>query len=251
MLNEEELCAACALRDIALEEPHGLSDIEDLTTAKRVVSQIAPRLTIDQLLERISHSPYTFELLRFLPHVYGSMKEQLRPVVDLLLEKGSRYFDSDALGEFADLYWQAVVNERIARKDYRRAYDDIKRAFRGMRADPEAIPGDALYYPPKNGVPEDMATSPQCTKQMLHRLHAAMREAELIEDVLVTAKQRWPYFSDAPGMLFAAGVGGREWTEQHDTTLCDMQIMAIARYLNSERNDSRKRRRAAMAERQS
>ncbi len=248
MLNEEELCAACAIRDIALVEPHGLSDIEDLTTAKRVVSQIALRLTIDQLLERISHSPYTVELLRFLPHVYGSMKEQLRPVFDLLLEKGSRYFDSDALGEFADLYWQAVVNERIIRKDYRRAYDDIKRAFRGMR-DAELI--EDVLVTAKNGVPEDMAISPQCTKQMLHRLHAAMRDAELIEDVLVTAKQNWPYFSDAPGMLFAAGVGGREWTEQHDTTLCDMQIMAIARYLNSERNDSRKRRHAEKVERQS
>ena len=236
--DQEHACDACALHDIAVAEPHGLVDMDDLRLAKAVVSGIAPRLSTQDLLERIGMSQFPVELLQYLPHVYGPLYQELRPIAELLLECGNDYFDGDALRGFADVYWSNVVRERILRKDFDRAYSEVKKAFRGMRQEHPAPSEDFLTTPTKHGSPENLAASLECVCRLVHELHAAMCGLGIVPDVLATPTHPNHHMdSKTPGIMFATGVRGYAPHRRPTFTLVGLQVVSIATTLNKQRND--------------
>jgi|GEM_PF-4855764 len=236
------------MQHIAIAEPQGLVDIDELPNAKAVVASIAVRLSENDLLERIANSRFPVELLQFLPHVYGQLGENLQPVVKLLLDGCGDHFDEDALRGFADVYWSNVVRDRIARKDYQRAWNELKNAFRGARKNEAVIPEDQMHYTPVHGTPLDIAASFDCVLRLVQELHAAMCKAELLPDVLSAPQPKVRFVSAASsGILFAVAIKG--YSQIAGTfTLQGRQAVAIATYLNKQRNEARNRKRAQALE---
>lgn len=252
----DEGCEACALFDIALEEPEGLADIHDLRALKHMLFRLAKRLSADQLLTRIGNSQYPVQLLEFLPHVLGAVQYQLRPVAVILLKNGTEYFDTETLAEFANVYWWAVVNERIFRKEYALAYDEIKQAFRGMVVDRDSPPENTLYYPPKQGEPEDMAASTDAVMRMIDKLYTAMADDGLVAQpsflrVRHSGRQglRSRMSEQAPGALFAKGIEDLHPYGDSGASYAGMQVTEIAEYLKKEKAEARENRQAAKAAR--
>jgi hypothetical protein len=220
-----------------MADSNGLVIIDDLTIAKTVVSSIAHQLPQEELLERIGHSRFPVELLQYLPHVYGSLNEQLRPVAELLLKSGEKYFDLDALRGFADVYWLNVVRERISNKDFSRAFDELKRAFRGMEAEETWWPANNCK-PPVHGSPQKLAASLDCVCRLVQELHAAMYKSGVLPDILGTPRPL--VTTKTGGILFATAIKGYSEKRSPVFTLVGLQTVAIAKYLNAQRSEVRK-----------
>lgn len=113
---------------MAKEEERIFSYVDDPETAKRMLVCVHRKLSLDELLERMSYSSHGTVLLAKLPQLVGMTPEALHPVMKLLQEN---YYDwrHASLEGFTDRYWEVVIRDRIQRGDTRRAWDEVKKAI--------------------------------------------------------------------------------------------------------------------------
>jgi hypothetical protein len=119
-----------AAYDMALTDERAFEDIDDLQMSTRVLEKLSRRLSASELLERISHSSFTAELLGQLPKVLGMTYQSLHPVMDALSDPSvySGEWAEANFTEFSDCYWGVAIRDRINRNDPRRAWDETRKA---------------------------------------------------------------------------------------------------------------------------
>lgn len=129
-----------------------------ITLAKQILPSLAGRLTPSALLLRIKESRCAGELMEYLPPVVGMTHAALSPFMEALsiYDLDDRAWREVYLKPFADTYWACIVRERIVRKDWRRAWDEIKKA--------------AAYNVPR------LCASSWMLRELVGDLYQAMRE---------------------------------------------------------------------------
>jgi len=234
-----------ALIDFALDDPRGLESVVDLKLAKGVVRSLALHLKTADLLERINGSLYAGELLAYLPNVFGCTKDALQPVVDILVAEELGKWDDCDLRKFSDAYWQILVGERLSRKDTRRAWDETKKAYRGLRPMTFDNLIDAMKEPPLHGLPQELAASRRHCADCIKAVYAALYQDNLVKlvsndpltrDELLVWADRVQRHDPIPGELFA-----RAFAEKNLFGTISQMIIAIAGHFSAERNARRKR----------
>jgi hypothetical protein len=123
-----------AQRDIALSEEYGLAALQ-LDTSVKLLPILARGLSPVDVLKRIKHSRYPTEMLVQLPSCVGNTRTSLDPYMttlstdeELIRPNNEEVGWIDAVAAFADIYWTCVVQERIVRGDFRRAYAELNKA---------------------------------------------------------------------------------------------------------------------------
>jgi hypothetical protein len=255
-----------AMVDVATEDTHGLDAITNLSITKRVVRELARKLSTVALLERIKHSRFSNELLGFLPHVLGHSREMLHPVAEILLKSEDDEWDDSKFRQFADTYWGIIVHGYIANGDHRRAWDEIRKAFRGLN--PTERVDQFESYP--HGEARQLAASYDYLRTLIAELYAALyskAKVELVSDSPVLFKsviERYPgardayYMSrgsdvrprvlegkrDLPGQNFASefGIWRDKETDKTMVSPSAQMVFEIARYFSAKRDAKRKRK---------
>ncbi len=243
---QPESWQTCALIALALEDPRGLESVVDFQLSKTVVEGLARQLSIGDLLERINGSLYSGELLAYLPKALGPTKESLQPVVDALLSDDFGKWDDCDLRKFADAYWKAMVGERLARGDIRRAWDNAKKAFRGFSVLEYAI--EAAHEVPSHGEPQELAASRRHCVDFIKTVYEILYKqglVPLVSNALLTKSEmaawtgRAPRKEPLPGELFA-----RVFAEKGTFGPISQMIVAIACYF-AEQRDAKRQKHAA------
>lgn len=172
---------------MAMDDEHGLEQLGlPLPLAKEVVAHLARRgMPIPALLERIKNSCHEGKLLEYLPKVIGTSLPVLNQMLGYLrtaVHEDKDSWERDSLRLVSDQYWQLRVLDRIAHGEYRRAWEDIKKSFRGFHDGEEAenrVPFET--YP--HGEATDFAASLKMIRTLVATLYGAMLEKKLIEQV--------------------------------------------------------------------
>lgn len=270
-MTQVNLATFQAMVDVATEETHGLDAITNLNISKRVVRELARKLSTAALLERIKHSRFNNELLGFLPHVFGHNRKGLHPVAEILLKSEDDEWDNSELRKFADTYWGIVVHGYVMNGDYRRAWDEIRRAFRGLS--PTEPANSFELYP--HGEARQLAASRDYLSTLIAELYAALyskAKVQLVSDSAVPFQsvierypgarnayylpRGWPYsrgevkprilegWRDLPGKNFASEFGIWRDEETRDTMVGPVaqMVFEIARYFSAKRDAKRKRK---------
>jgi hypothetical protein len=230
-----------SLVDLVSEDPENISSIGDFETVKAIIFHIAPPVTrLEWLLKRIMESMYPSQLLALLPDIYGRKAAQLKSLAEALGEKDMD-LPEDALETIADTYWTVEVRERIVRKDYRRAWDEVRHAFYGFM-DEAFTPEQMLHSPIRNQ--NHMGASLECIEGLINDLYAALLAENLVpedpwfEKVVVKFNDA---FSKPAGILFATAIHGYH---KHDRTFMSvgMRVIRISEYVNKVRNKKREQK---------
>ncbi|MDB5237694.1 MAG: hypothetical protein JWL88_796 [Parcubacteria group bacterium] len=227
-----------SLVDLVSEDPENISSLSNLETAKAIIRHIAPPVAkLDWLLVRIMESMYPSELLALLPEIYGREYAQLRLLVEALGEKNMG-LPEDALETIADAYWSVVVRERIVRRDYRRAWDEIRRSFHGFRY--EAFEAYEMMRTPVR-YQNHMGASLECIESLIRELYIAMLAENLVpedpwyEKVIVKLNDS---FSKPSGIIFAMGINAYH-KRDHIFTPTGMRVLRISEYAGNLRKKKR------------
>lgn len=226
---KKDSCEFCAVRDVAVEMPDGLADIDDLGLAKMLLRRIAPRLSYAQMLERVGNSVYPAELLDYLPHIYGTTVAELRPIATALFEHRS-CFESDQLFAFADRYWPAAQKERSGAGDHAGAWTITKMACLGIECLQKGIVDWVLPGIVKHE-PAGLLVSVDCGRRMVQDLHAVMTMQSVIPDFLEQPRSTlwgdklWP-----AGIGVAKAIGGYDPDGDPQFTTFGLQALAIGKF---------------------
>ncbi len=251
--------------DVAVDDSRGLGAIGTLPKAQAVLRRLIGVLRPEELLERILHSPLQAALIKALPNLVGTTSVQLRPYVDAMLNWNDENaeWELDSHHALAAAYWQAVVLERITLRDYRRAWDEIRRAYRGFQSQEDSSFGDPNRTPTDEvlcGGPSEMAATSEVVENLVIELYSKMLVERLVPAVSSTpvqvddyekhtvyrvqkreGKQTKPanYTSHkpVPGIGFAKAVGNT--ISGYDRI--GQMVLALARYASSGRNKKRLR----------
>ena len=227
--------AFSALVDIAKTELNGLGnpDIEDIDTAKAVLREIARSLPIRDLLIRIGYSAFPLELLAYTTNMRGGTVTDLKPIARHLYEV-RRYFESDALWAFADVYWQAAQRAKREARDWSGAWHVTKMATLGEAALTDQV--DWQLTPLIGGEPIGLLVSLDCGRRMVQDLHAAMCEAKLLPDVLVQpVPEGLSWGKDWPaGINVAREIGGYDPDGNPPLNALGLQALSIAQFACSK-----------------
>lgn len=219
------------LVDMASADERALETCHDLAVSKRVLVLISRRLTIPELLERIKYSPLASELLADLPDVLGFTREALYPAFEELAlpVNYEGEWSEVSLHDFIDKYWSVVIFERIARGDFRRAWDEMKK---GIRWEPNRL-----------------ALSPSGAETIVGELFAAITKKEPLTLPPARTDRRWGV--PVPGLGVLAKLYGFPEPDEFGRP-CDQipsilddehrRIMALASYFSQKEKDRRSRR---------
>ena len=234
--------------DVVVDDEHGLEAIGDVYQSKVVIERAALRIpTALALLRRIQYSSCPHDLAEYLPHIIGYNRETWEPYAQIVLANPESY--SEILEPFTVQYWLVRVRERIYRGDFGRAWDELRKAYRGF--DPKPSEPFQIITP---GEITKLAAPVTCIMVLLHGLHQAMYDKGLVQAVLLEPVS----FNDLVGpeykvnpshwdkrrRLFPGEVFVREFMDRSKVYAAGQMAYYIAKHLSSERNEKRKRKTA-------
>ncbi len=124
----DTLAVKQALLDLALEDERALeSSAGGFARHNAVVRALALKLKPVELIDRIKYSPFASSLMEEVPSILGASDEALEEVMQILRETHESWPGGGYHG-FISAYWRIRTMKWIALHDYRRAWDDIKKA---------------------------------------------------------------------------------------------------------------------------
>lgn len=231
-----------AVFDCALSDNHGLELIHELGPLKTVFRKIAEVMNPIELLDRARFTAYPDELLVLLTEIVGPRSDKLELLVRNLYESSMDDFGLRAIRTLADAYWSTLVRERLVRGDYRRAWDEVREAYRGF-SNYKVRPG----HPPMPGGTSQMAASFPTLHTLVEEVYEHMRRKGLvswIENDSIRAPASAHYFRPVPdvaGWPFAIAING---VNRINSTVnrWGQMVLVIVRALNAERRKKRTNR---------
>jgi hypothetical protein len=279
--------ASAAFVDFLMEEPDGLEQAETYEEAEAAMLELSHRMTPQEVVRRLCSSCYGDKLLKRLASKYadtGMWGDFIQGVLLIPVERwcgrsGIECFCTDTASEiFAgdplfgntlvngglpireqedhplwrvadpDAYWEYVVMTRLEDKDFARAYDEIRRAHRGIR-----VPSIPPAKDPVKALAEwrgsfRMTATRTTLAELIHRLHRLMRLKDLVP-VVHEGDEAVSCSSNAPGYTFAVALshGGTDARTRGDVfSSTGRMVLYIAKHIAGERNDKRKKRREFM-----
>lgn len=95
-----------------------------------IVYALFDRLELQELLERVKYSHYSGTNLTSIAYKVSSERgvKALHELRDHLKATYTEWPSNYGLSEFSKTYWSIVIRDRIGRGDYRRTWDDIRKA---------------------------------------------------------------------------------------------------------------------------
>lgn len=237
-----------AMVDMAIDDPHALECVHDLVTAEAIIRRLIGRLDLAALIELISNSPHPAELLVKLPLILGKTPEVMEAVTVVLLKSRGEW-DNTTLFAFADEYWCFIVRELIARGDYRRAWDETRRAWNGFGKH-DYVDGALPHHGYGN-----LAASRETVVSLIGQIYERLVEMKVLSPASeepVEAPERSQYghgrIAKVAGIAFADAVGGidaKNMERPHAPRYLNplgKQVVSVAGYYAAERSAARKRR---------
>jgi len=228
--------------DEALHGDSVLRDFTDVTSAQAVLAGIARHTKPCDVLRQVATSDVMEDLIKHLPTVYGRTRQELEPLVECVLADIKSWdelcLDGSFLEVFADTFWRTTVCERL-KGDERRAWEDIKRAYRGL------VPKESELRPKKedifgmaHGSPEQLTASPKVVAELIGTLYEWLARRKLVPISLGTVslenlrrEESWRRrnLKGIPGTVFA-----REMLN-HGQVTAATQVLEIAEYFAEQR----------------
>lgn len=236
-----------AIFDYALTDERGLEHFTSLPEATEMLGLIAGQLEPFELFVRVRSSAFPNELLELLIGVLTTKIEarpdMLKPIAEALLEDNNE-FRVSSIESFFDHYWSVCVRSRLLRKDYRRAFDEVKRANLGLQGNHYSRISGSLMH--------------TLIEEIYDYMHSQGHLDAVADEPMRLFDQRYErhkLVSNLAGFQLAQVVGGVDWKEEEisrtwRTTMMDIpyankigqMIIAIAGRLNSERKEKKAHR---------
>lgn len=240
--------------DEALHGDSVLRDFTDVASAQAVLAGIARHTKPCDVLRQIATSEVMEDLIKHLPTVYGRTRQELEPLLECVLADINSWdelcLDGDYsfLETFANTFWCTTVCERLKRGgDERRAWEDIKRAYRGLvPKESELKPNKEDIFGMAHGSPEQITASPKAVAELVGTLYEWLAQRKLVPISLGTVslenlrrEESWQQrnLKGIPGTVFA-----REMLN-HGEEAAASQVLEIAEYF-AEQRKVRARKRA-------
>jgi hypothetical protein len=226
--------------DQAISDPRGLESIGDITLLKKVFCSVVERLPAKQILVRLRYSAHPLELLLYLHEVAYLRPGVFDQLAGCLVEELSGYEEGEA-ELLVDGYRSVRVLDRLKRGDHRRAWDELRDAFKGITDEPRD-PTD-----PKHGTAYQVAATLDTICKLVEQIHAHMVGKGLVEPLvkryIESPDPHWysGIISKVPGYAFGCAI---------DRPVAGMigphciMVLAIVAALNKERNGKRQKRTA-------
>ncbi|MEK7462283.1 MAG: hypothetical protein AAB618_01805 [Patescibacteria group bacterium] len=190
-----------AIVDCALEDQRAFEAVENVDVLKKAVNELYHRIPLEELIKRLTSSEHCAELCLHLNRKTFRGEEARTALRRMGNNPGAiSHHDntaSDALCEVVNALWRHSINEYIIRDDFRRAWDEIKAAFRGFDA-----PKYEAGQPPEQG---ELCAASDTIEDSVRLLFDGMQKAGLVE-ALKSQSRRVPYsWSDFPVVPPVAG----------------------------------------------
>lgn len=222
--------------DIAATDPRGLEGIHDVNRARSIFRQVAIGMKPATLIELMVNSANPDALLHELLKIKEFLsRDQLQEFVELLYIPSNNQIFSDALiQELVERYWRLCVTVRLDRSDYRRAWDEVKRALGG----PE---GDTASYL--------VTANPSALIELVFKF---MKGKDLVSEItedFIPAPDHVPYLYGTGSLYWVSKVAG--WkivletgnaTNEQGVNRTGQMILAIARVYRDEQKTRRRRK---------
>ena len=228
--------------DCALEDVRAFETVDNLDVLKRVVNELYHRLTVEDILKRLTYSEHCAELCLYLTRK-TFRGDEAKSALRRMGNAPSEIFHHDsaadnAIGEVVNALWRHSINEYIIREDFRRAWDEIREGFRGFGAPPYE-PG----MPPEQG---ELCASIDTLEDSVRVLYDAMLKPGLVEPIKSTSRtvpHRWwdfPLIPPVAGWPWAAALtnesrGAHPYHSPSHIGPTGMKVLAIVAGLNALR----------------
>src|SRR3989344_1621003 len=172
-----------ALTDMAKDDARVFETIRDTKTAQAVLQKLYSQLTVSELMERARHSQFSGDLLRSLLKLSKGNTQWLQDMMSSFQEKGHEEWDMDALESFVDVYWSTVIGERVQSGDFKNAWSEIGKAYRGFpkrNAAGELEEDRDTFESASHGGLEKFAASMPAVESLITNLYQRMADQGLV-----------------------------------------------------------------------
>ena len=265
-----------ALTDMAADDPRGLESITDQKTAQMVLKNLYSKLTTEELLERIKHSSQQGLLMQQLFKMMHRSSAALQETILQKLEAEQGEWDGEAIEAFTDTYWKISIGEKTSREEFRSAWQEIRKAYRGLPRKKEERLSEDPFAPAEYGGWENFSPSMETIEALIAELYQKMAEKQLVaplasdemsvEEYVRTLPEqdRTSYYiptgkpaADGRTMRphlsgFTKSVAGQSFAENFMSggrlTTAAQMVLAISAYLEARSNEKRKERYEAAVE---
>jgi hypothetical protein len=213
----------------------GLHGIRDITLAKTIVSRMGGHGNVQTMLRCVAASHYPKELLL---HLMKERASSTSGLLEFIREFEQVYpeldFDEDPYDDVYAQYWRLRIGERISRRDFKRAWELVKKSPQGFT--------DTVSIPP---VP--VAVSVELVLDLYEAL-CTMTKMERIDEqstasmAAPTRDERKGYaeadLKRHPGLEFAHAIGG---VTPSKITVLGRKVIAMQRHFNTLRRSKQKK----------
>ena len=166
------------MADVAFEDPQGFGRVGNLEVATALLDRTIKRTSkMPAILERIRNSQFPDDLLKHLSETVDLKLKDLEEHALMILEE-PELWEFAYLVEFAHIYWTKRFNWHLAKRDHRRAWNELRNAFRGFNPQ-RPDPGKPML----RGNTSKLAAPDRTITEFVQKLYRAMRHEELVEAI--------------------------------------------------------------------